>query len=252
MQVNNSRSREHDVPVDWTLYRLLQPTAGEVEDRDAVYALRFNASFDRYLAHGDAWRESHHTSLRNLLLALHSQERVLALQEQAARQQGPFDIVILLRSDLWFFNRLNVEHIREAMQSENTLYTPIFDAWGGLNDRLLFGKPAAVSKVAHRLKLAIPYAATAPLHAEKLLKHAVDVFGLRFHNTDITFQRVRANGFLARIPQFGARGGVEKWKKGKYMKLNRNQMWVLVEKEPDRSLEPVTAAMMASSQVSSR
>ena len=248
--MNNPRSREHNVPVDWTLYKLLQPTAGEVADRDAVFASRFNATFHRYLAHGDAWREGHHTSLRNLLLALHSQERVLALQEQAARQQGPFDIVILLRSDLWFFNRLNVEHIREAMQSEDTLYTPIFDAWGGLNDRLLFGKPGAVSKVAHRLEVALSYAATAPLHAEKLLKHAVDVLGLKFHNTDITFQRVRASGFLARIPQFGKLGGVEKWKKGKWMKLNRNQMWVLTEKEPDRSLQPVTMGMTARPQVS--
>ena len=71
-----------------------------VEDVDAIFDKAFKARFDSLLRHGDPWNEPHHTSLRNMLLQLHSLKKVAMLYEEAAREHGPFDVIIALRSDL--------------------------------------------------------------------------------------------------------------------------------------------------------
>ncbi len=111
--------------MDWRAHKLLQPTASEVEDANVIFYQRFSDNFPDYLLHGDSWNEPHHTSLRNLLLQLHSLQKVASLQGRYAREHGPFGVVIAVRSDLWFFNELNIDHVRAAMQSNSTVYTSI-------------------------------------------------------------------------------------------------------------------------------
>ena len=135
LQVNNPRSGEHDVVVNWRAFRRLQPTASVVEDADAVFNKEYKEQFDSLLQQGDPWDEPHHTSLRNLLLQLHSLKKVAGLHEEAAREHGPFDVIVSLRSDLWFFTSISIEHVRAAMQSSSVVYMPAFDSWGGLNEQ---------------------------------------------------------------------------------------------------------------------
>lgn len=225
LQLNNPRSLEHHVTVDWTAFRLLHPAASIVDDAEKVFNNFFKENFNWYLQHGDPWGESQHTSLRSLLLQLFSLKRVATLQEESAKKQGPFDVVLLLRSDLFFFNKLNIDHVWTAMQSNSTIYVPAFDDWGGFNDRFAFGSPAAASKIAHRLDDALLYAGQHRMHSESFLKHVVESKGLAKADTDIVFQRVRGHGFMQQMPQFDSAGALKEWVPGKWMRLNSLGMW---------------------------
>ena len=112
-QISNPRSLEDHITVDWTLYKLLQPTATLIVSADEVFKTRFASTFDGLLANGDAWDEDHHSSLRNMLLQLNSLEKVYQLVQHAS-QEAPYNVIIASRSDLWFFNMLNASQIQEA------------------------------------------------------------------------------------------------------------------------------------------
>lgn len=244
LQINNPRSGESHVRVDWRAHKLLQPTASEVEDANVIFYQRFSDNFPDYLLHGDSWNEPHHTSLRNLLLQLHSLQEVTSLQGRYAREHGPFDVVIAVRSDLWFFNKLNIDHVRAAMQSNATVYTPAFDTWGGLNDRFAIGHPDAMHRVMNRLNDALAYSADNPLHSETFLKHVVEMHGLSAANTDLVFERVRGNGFLQKVPELRESGGLGNRKPGRWLKLNSLAMWELSGSPPGYSgIDDVMRAM---------
>ena len=115
-QVNYPTSGGNYRAADWRAFRRLQPTAFEVEDADDVFAQEFMKRFESLRHYGDAWDAPHNIVQRILLMQLHSLKKVAGLHEKAARQHGPFDVVIALRSDLWIFNRISIEHVRAAMQ----------------------------------------------------------------------------------------------------------------------------------------
>ena len=89
-QINSSMSGENHVTVDWTAFRRLQPAVFEVEDAVAVFDQEFSKRFESLLEWGDPWDAPHHSSLKSLLLQLHSLKKVAGLQERAARWHGPF------------------------------------------------------------------------------------------------------------------------------------------------------------------
>ena len=235
-QINNPMSGENHVAVNWRAFRRLQPAAFEVEDADAVFDQEFSEQYKGLLEWKDPWDAPHHSSLRSLLLQLHSLKKVAGLQEVAAREHGPFDVIIALRSDLWIFNWISIEHVRAAMQSSATVYTPASDTPGGLNARLAFGHPDAMHYVMHRLDDALGYSKLHPneypskqgmLLSEAFLKYVVNRNGLVAVATDIILERVRANGFLHQIPVFHKRGGLARWKPGRWLRRNRRAVWEL-------------------------
>ena len=93
MQVTNPRSSEHDVKVDWSMYKLLLPVSSEVEHADSVFDINVGRNMSEYLQHGDAWGEDYHTSLRNMLLQLHSLQRVYRLAQEAS-ETTPYMVYI--------------------------------------------------------------------------------------------------------------------------------------------------------------
>ena len=226
-QINNPISGENYVPVDWRAFRRLQPAALEVEDAAAVFDEEFKKHIESYLQSGDPWDIPRHNSLRNVLLQLHSLKKVAGLQEEAAREHGPFDVIIALRSDLWMFNWISIEHVRAAMQSNTTVYMPISDTSIGLDDRFAFGHPDAMNYFMHRLDAALEYPKQELLHPESFLKSVVENNKLIAFETDIILERVRADGFLYQLPVFHKGGGLASWKPGRWMRKNRLAMWEL-------------------------
>ena len=226
-QINNPNSGENHVVVDWRAFRRLQPTAVEVEDADAVFKHEYTERFASLLQYEDPWDAPHNTILRNLVLQLHSLKKVADLHEVAAREHGPFDVIIALRSDLWVFNRISIEDIRAAMRWNATIFTPALDTRGGLNDELAFGHPDAMKRVMHRLDEAFPSSEQTPSQSEIFLKYVVDRNGLNTVDTDIVIERVRGNGFLHQIPEFHKRGGLASCKPGKWIRRSRLAMWEL-------------------------
>jgi hypothetical protein len=174
----------------------LKPSASEVEDAETVYNSLFRAEFSHYLQHGDAWSEDHHTSLKNLLLQLHSSQRVLRLFKEKIGEKGPYDVVIFTRSDLWFSNSLNMSEIALASKNPRVIYTPDFDHHSGLNDRFSFGGVDAMANITNRLNMAYSYAKNAQLHSESFLGAVVKSAGVEHHASGIRFARVRSNGLM--------------------------------------------------------
>ncbi len=205
--VTNRRSAEDGATMDWTAYTLLQPHEWQVDDAAAVSRELIDANLKAWLRHGDAWggETAEHTTLRNFLKQLYSLKQVTNMWLPEASR---FDIVLYLRSDVWFFNQLSVPELDEAMQHPDRLYTPMFHQWGGLNDRLAFGTPAVMSVYGSRLDAALKFAQQEPVHAEHLLLDVATQAGLDITGqTHLLFERVRATGELWGIPSGKAVSG---------------------------------------------
>ena len=232
VQVNNPRSSESNVAVDWRLYKTLLPTTSLIEDADSVFDVTFKQIWPEYLRHGDAWDEDHHTSLRNLLLQLHSLHKVYLLAQEASAR-SPYDAYIATRSDLWYFTKLNILHVLEASRATSQLFTPNFDLYSGLNDRFAIGGGKAMMVYCSRIWRAKSYAAIGKLHAESFLKYAVEVSKLDLRQTDIVFERVRSHGFMQGLPRYEEGPGKRlkqpphAWQPGQWLHRNDMAMWEL-------------------------
>jgi hypothetical protein len=196
----NPRAHEFNVTVDPTLYRLLRPDTAVFEE-PIDWTLPSNQGLlARLLKRGDPWGQSgDHISLRNLVNQLHSLQALTAMWAPHASR---FDAVIYLRSDVWFFNCLNVTQLLEAAAttSHPVIWTPAFATFSGLNDRFAFGNVAAMQLYGNRWQHALPYARDTYLHAEKFLKYAMRADGVECSTTDVVFTRVRGDGLVVELP----------------------------------------------------
>ena len=222
--ISNPRSNENNAAMDWQAFKLLRPFEWQIDDADAVSHELIDPHLSAWLKHGDGWagETAEHTSLRNLLRQLYSISQVTKMwTQQAAR----FDLVLYLRSDVWFFNRLNVAEFVEATKHPKRLYTPKFHQWAGLNDRLAFGTPDVMSYYGSRLNAAMQFAQQQALHAERFLLHTATQAGLDISGrTNLLFERVRATGELWGIPTGQTVVGNENvFLKRPGLKVQRNQ-----------------------------
>ncbi|KAG2392105.1 hypothetical protein C9374_013590 [Naegleria lovaniensis] len=58
------------------------------------------------------------------------------MKEKLQLNRDYYDIVVRLRSDVFFENRVDLLNFKV---DENTLYTPLIYNWGGVNDQVSFG-----------------------------------------------------------------------------------------------------------------
>ena len=183
----------------WTAYKLLQPDRWHVDDADAVERQLIAPKMKSWLQHGDAWGESgEHVTLKNFLKQLYSLEQVTRLWYSDDRTP---DVVFYLRSDLWFFNKLDATELSQVVLQPNTLFTPAFHRWEGLNDRLAFGSPQVMQVYGNRLKNATSFSQLEALHAERFLLYSAKQAGLNVSGeTKLLFERVRATGELWGVP----------------------------------------------------
>ena len=49
------------------------------------------------------------------------------------------------------YSKLDTSQIIEASNNKNTIYTPFWHTWGGLNDRIALGDYDSIDKYANRL-----------------------------------------------------------------------------------------------------
>jgi hypothetical protein len=143
-------------------------------------------------AFGDGYR-----SLRNLCHQLRSLDRLWSLL--AAFRPVPEDVVLLLRPDLLYLDRLDVEQDLGALRRGHAdLVVPGWQSWGGLNDRFAFANPHAARIYATRYRLIEDGCiACGTLHAESFLAFTTALHGLRVARTALRAVRLRANGDIA-------------------------------------------------------
>mmetsp|Transcript_29677 Transcript_29677/g.57057 ORF Transcript_29677/g.57057 Transcript_29677/m.57057 type:complete len:279 (-) Transcript_29677:254-1090(-) len=155
---------------------------------------------------GDPWKDEM-ASLRNSLLSLYSQQRVVELWEAHTRFNPSTPpkhlLVTALRADLAYWNPLDAQDVlsrvanaANASPPTDLLLSPNFHWWqGGMNDRFWMGTAGGVRAALHRLEAASEYAKTARLHSETFLARTVQALGLEVQLLPdwFLFSRVRAH-----------------------------------------------------------
>lgn len=185
-RVVNVRSGE-DAALPPAHYAPFDAWAGELESADGVAEA---AGLARWSSYGDAYGDGF-ASLRNLLLQLHSLER-LTLQFDA----DPPDLVVFVRPDLTLHDSLAGD-LREVLtRPVDTVRLPSWQWNGGYNDRFALCRRDALAVYGHRIRQVARFLDTrgGPLHAERLLRFALDAACLRVETTAVRASRVRVDG----------------------------------------------------------
>jgi hypothetical protein len=191
--LDNPRSGEHGASPDSDPVQALALDACEQEPQtDAVIADAL-AIAQRY---PDAFDDGYR-SLRNLCHQLRSLDRLWSLL--TAFRPAPDDIVLLLRPDLLYLDRLDVARDVGVLRAGHAdLVVPGWQSWGGLNDRFAFATPHAARIYATRFRLIEDGCnASGTLHAESFLAFIAALHGLRVARTGMRAVRLRANGDIA-------------------------------------------------------
>jgi len=179
--LTNKRSHENNCKLDFQEYKLLKP--------DHIY-IQNQKKYDEginikdYSSHGDPWSDNY-SSLFNLLRQLNSLKLVTEMHENK-----DYYCYIYLRPDLKYLNPLDINLINNI--KENTFYTPYWSKFGGLNDRLGFGKKNVMLEFGNRMQHALQYSKSKKLHSETFLKNIMRDY--KIVNIDLKANRIRANG----------------------------------------------------------
>jgi hypothetical protein len=146
----NARNNEHSEPLDpRSLQRLLAlPDARALYDPPEAADRRFDlARLSRY---GDPWPDNPAVSLTNFVRQLHSLGRVGRLWAASGRACA---LALFLRPDVLFLSDLDLPALAPRLlvaPGGAAVAAPFFHKFGGVNDRLAFGPPAAMRAYAAR------------------------------------------------------------------------------------------------------
>lgn len=186
--LTNPRSHEKNIVLDTNEYTLLHPDFVTITSQEEFIR---NIRLHNFLRHGDAWKERHHSSLKNLLCQLNSLNLVFTMTANES-----YDCYLCLRPDLEYIHQLDINQIREIIKrkDENILYTPAWDSSGGCNDRFCFGSKLAISKIATRIQELQSYSQRWQAHSERFLQFIIEKNKIQSRKTTLRAIRVRANG----------------------------------------------------------
>lgn len=188
----NPRSKEFDIQLRNSSWKLLQPTLSLVDNQDDVDKYH---SWSIYRSKGNPWGKETsqktapwHT-LDNHLRALWSLKRVTDLWQ---RSNINYDWIVYLRPDVKFVKPFVVDWFSQL--GLNDVGCPKFHQIAGCNDRFAVCKPAVAAVYGNRFDKALEYSRQKPLHAETFLADTIRAAGFRFKLLDIVFRRIRADG----------------------------------------------------------
>ena len=161
------------------------------EDADKLYNIRDLAK------NGDPWPDNPLLSILYFARQLHSLKRVTQLWTPAMHK---YKFVLYLRPDALFLSPLDLSRNARAL-SPATLATPDWHRFGGLNDRLAYGVPAAMAAYGLRGDSLQRFVDSGQMpHAERFLKHCLASQGIAAVASRTKFQRVRANASTGETP----------------------------------------------------
>jgi hypothetical protein len=186
--VQNPRSGENQA-MGPENYAFFQDHAGELQAPDGIAEA---TGLETLKAHGDAWRDDF-VSLRNLLLQLHSLQR---LTQQLAAMKP--DLVVFARPDLLYLDSLGP--VMTDMLQPARRQTVALPHWqwslSGYNDRFAVCGADAFEAYGNRLRQLPAFLADCdrPVHAESLLRYALDTHCAEVLALPLRASRVRVNG----------------------------------------------------------
>lgn len=187
--VRNERSREN-AALDASNYEPFGAFTGEFTPPEVA--------FERFDLHalepfGDEYRDGW-KSTRNLILQLHSLDRVTSLLEDWKP-----DVVVYARPDLLYHDRMDPAFLRFAERNDRACVIPAWQWWGGYNDRFAICGRRVFRAYGQRLAEVLPFCSSKgrALHAESLLRHVLRRAGAVMASTRLRASRVRVGGQMA-------------------------------------------------------
>jgi hypothetical protein len=145
--------------------------------------------------HGDPWPNNPLLSILYFTRQLYSLKQVTQLWTPATHK---YRFVLYLRPDMLFLSPLDLPQNAPALNAA-TISTPDWHQYGGLNDRLAYGVPAAMAAYGTRGDSLKSYVDSGKMpHAETFLKHFLQSRGIATVGSRTKFQRVRADGHIDR------------------------------------------------------
>ena len=186
--INSKRSGEN-TKLNTEEWKLLKPDYYKIDNQDL-----FDKSYDyNYVkSFGDAWNTNFENTI-NVVRQFNSLQKVWKLAQSS---KSDYDCYLFIRPDLKYTSKLDISQVIEASNNNNVIYTPSWQKWGGLNDRMALGDYKSMSKYANRLDKISNYLETTnkPLHAENLLKFVIQKYKIKNKDFKLIGKRVRRNG----------------------------------------------------------
>ena len=192
--IDNPRSGEFGITPDRTESRLLNLDLCWIERQARI-------NVETPVAVGSAFPDSFgdgYRSLENMVQQLRSLERLWTMLQLFDIADG--DLFLLLRPDLYYFDQLDLARdLQPILEGNADLVVPIWQGWGGLNDRFAFCNRRGAQAYATRLSAFLDGClAMGGMHAEQFLQFVAQRQELRVAHTGLRAARVRANGQIAR------------------------------------------------------
>ena len=187
------RSGENN-SLNTTEWKLLNPVKYRIDNQDD-----FDRSYDyNYVkSFGDAWNTNFENTI-NLIRQFNSLKQVWNLCESMNKD---YDCYLFIRPDLKYTKKLNINQVIGASKASNTIYTPLWHKYGGLNDRMALGNYNSMKKYANRLDNVQDYLKSQqrPLHAELFLKFVINKNNIVNKEFNMVGKRVRSNGTIPNL-----------------------------------------------------
>jgi hypothetical protein len=184
------RSNE-DTVLDTNEWKLLKPDSIKIDNQD-----KFDKSYDyRYIkSFGDFWKSNFENTM-NLIRQFNSLQQVWKLCEKNNKK---YDCYLFLRPDLKYTKKIDIKQVVEACSNDNTIYTPSWSTFKGLNDRMALGDYNSMKIYANRIDYVNNYLEITkkPLHAERFLKYVLDKNNLKNKEFKMVGKRIRSNGIV--------------------------------------------------------
>jgi hypothetical protein len=192
-ELTNARSKEKHEPLNPYSVVLLNPCVFEISAQFEVRETLFK-KYQSMGERGNPWQadESNFESVKNLLCALHSQERVATLISEYSKQHNfEYDSVVLLRPDLAYPTDIDTHQIRALQATDNIAYTDTWQSQGYISDRYMFG---GSRMMLNTIMTRIWRWAEENSTGEKFLKSVFVKEEIQRKNTMMPVLRIRANG----------------------------------------------------------
>lgn len=185
---NNSRSGEDKISLDFKEYQLLNPNFFMIEDQDEV---KKSLNLIEYRTHKDPWNTNYQTC-DNFICALYSKFQITQMIKNSNIK---YDNVMFCRPDVQFLNKFPISFLITTPES-NTIHTPNFHQWNGLNDRFFVSNYKNGIIYGEAFKDLKEYSKSRNIHSETFFKNYLK----NFFSEEIPFyfNRIRANGHISR------------------------------------------------------
>lgn len=151
--------------------------------------------------------KDNYESIKNILCAYYTLDILdKMIIAYAGYHDIHYDAILILRPDCAVMSDIDLPRYLEDIKNpanNNTVYIPNFQSWGGHNDRIVFGPPAAVSTWMRRLEYYKNFQKQTKLNnPETVLKYYLISHGIVVRPSTIRLLRIRKNGMIAQFDTY--------------------------------------------------